>query len=710
MSILATLAGPSRLGARIVRRLGRRTGDWSVSRKLLALMGLMCAFIVISAVVLGGGMVVTRSAMGEVRYAAEMNADIGRAGSAIAMAHGRVKDYVIDPTPQNASAVQNELAAAQTALSSLRELSKAKDIDARLSVLDTHLEHQRETFREIRASQEKILDRIAPRIDDIGPAIGQDLAGIVAATYQAGNYSASNKAAKALNSYSESRIDVNRFRSSGEPDAIASARANLVNLEDALNELYLLVGQDALVAETDGVIAQVVDFDGAFRELVSATETRDRQVNRLIETIGPAFESDLSSLSDLNDRQFSRATDTAVFTMDLTLTAMTVAGVLAVLVMMIGYGCARVFIERPITRLAAKMMRLAGGERDIVIGNTARGDEIGEMSRAVVIFAENAREIERQRDAAAAAERRERDAAEARRAERIAAREQADLEKKKALQELANSFESSIHTVAEAISGVAKRIETEAQRVARAANQNAVVTADVAVTAEQSSQNALAVANASEEMARSIAEVSAQVMESSQRSKDAAERARRTDRIVAGLAADASKIGEVVELINSIAEQTNLLALNATIEAARAGDAGRGFAVVASEIKALASQTSKATTQIGDRVGGIQRVTSDAVRAIEEIGMAIDDIDGIAASVAAAVEQQSATTSEIASNTQQAAGGSELVARNIHDIRNGIEDTGTAAEESLMAAADLSRQAATLQQEVVAFLDRVRAA
>jgi methyl-accepting chemotaxis protein len=104
-----------------------------------------------------------------------------------------------------------------------------------------------------------------------------------------------------------------------------------------------------------------------------------------------------------------------------------------------------------------------------------------------------------------------------------------------------------------------------------------------------------------------------------------------------------------------IARQTNLLALNATIEAARAGEAGKGFAVVASEVKNLANQTGKATEDISAQIAGMQTATGEAVEAIKAITETIGRIDQIAATIAAAVEEQSAATQEIARSVQQAA-------------------------------------------------------
>lgn len=76
----------------------------------------------------------------------------------------------------------------------------------------------------------------------------------------------------------------------------------------------------------------------------------------------------------------------------------------------------------------------------------------------------------------------------------------------------------------------------------------------------------------------------------------------------------AQKIEATSQKINDIADQTNLLSLNAAIEAARAGDAGRGFAVVAEEIRGLAEETNSLTNEIGAIIQELLEKTADATQ------------------------------------------------------------------------------------------------
>src|SRR5262249_50056823 len=155
------------------------------------------------------------------------------------------------------------------------------------------------------------------------------------------------------------------------------------------------------------------------------------------------------------------------------------------------------------------------------------------------------------------------------------------------------------------------------------------------------------------------------------------DQAQRTDGRITTLSEAADRIGDVTKLITTIAEQTNLLALNATIEAARAGDAGRGFAVVAQEVKALASQTAQGTGEIASQIAEIQTATKDSVSAIKEIGGTIGRVSDIAATIAAAIEEQGAATQEIARNVQQAAQGTNDVASNVAEVKQSATDAGS---------------------------------
>ena len=148
-------------------------------------------------------------------------------------------------------------------------------------------------------------------------------------------------------------------------------------------------------------------------------------------------------------------------------------------------------------------------------------------------------------------------------------------------------------------------------------------------------------------MVASIKEISKSSSEAAGISKDAMKKANDTNVTITQLGEASLEIGNVIKVISSIAQQTNLLALNATIEAARAGDAGKGFAVVANEVKELAKQTAKATEDITNRIGAIQESSKGAVSAIGGISKVIEQINGISLTIAAAVEEQTATTNEV---------------------------------------------------------------
>lgn len=232
------------------------------------------------------------------------------------------------------------------------------------------------------------------------------------------------------------------------------------------------------------------------------------------------------------------------------------------------------------------------------------------------------------------------------------------------------------------------------------AEDTASETNSVAGRAGEVSTNVEVVAASVEEMGASINEIARSASEAAKIAVDAVKVAESTNQVVSKLGDSSTEIGNVIKVITSIAEQTNLLALNATIEAARAGEAGKGFAVVANEVKELAKETAKATEEISAKIEVIQSDTKDAVDAIGKIGAIIDKIHGISNSIASAVVQQNATTSEMARNVTEAARGSGSIANSLSTIASGSQNTSHAAQETQAAAMELTRIAAELQRLV----------
>ncbi|MFC7530804.1 methyl-accepting chemotaxis protein [Actinoplanes sp. GCM10030250] len=225
-------------------------------------------------------------------------------------------------------------------------------------------------------------------------------------------------------------------------------------------------------------------------------------------------------------------------------------------------------------------------------------------------------------------------------------------------------------------------------------------TGDVSTVADEVSHNVAAVSAGVEEMTASIGEISQNAARAAQVAASAVQVAETTRHTVARLGESSAAISSVVTLINGIAEQTNLLALNATIEAARAGEAGKGFAVVASEVKDLAQETARATGDITGRMATIQTDTVAVVDAIAEISSIIEGISDSQNTIASAVEEQTATTSEISRSLGEAAGGSQLIAGNTGDVRAASEQARSAASVTQNACSDLAARANQLHELV----------
>jgi len=348
-------------------------------------------------------------------------------------------------------------------------------------------------------------------------------------------------------------------------------------------------------------------------------------------------------------------------------------------------------IGAPIRSITGTMNQLAGGDTSVAIPFAARSDEVGNMARAVAVFAENMR-----RNAVLQAEAAKEQAARERRAAEVA--------------RIAHGFDQEIETILVGLVESAKTLDSTAQSLGRSSSDSLDQAEKVASAAAEASANVSTVAAATEELSSSIMEISRQVSSQASIAAQSSNAIDETTTRVEALTDASTKIGDVVRLITEISNQTNLLALNATIEAARAGEAGKGFAVVANEVKSLANQTARATEDIAVQISTIQNSTHSTAEAIRAVGDQVRQMTEISGGVAAAVEEQNAATREIARNVQEASAGNAEVSQKVELVAHAARDTKGSAGTVLDAARQLNQQTDKIRAVIERFVQDMRAA
>ena len=311
-------------------------------------------------------------------------------------------------------------------------------------------------------------------------------------------------------------------------------------------------------------------------------------------------------------------------------------------------------IKGPIGKITSAMRKIADGMLETTINGERRGDEIGDMARALSIFKDNAlSKIETEKESTA-----QRAAAEAERLRNDAEKQANDRQIDYAVTALAEAldklskgdlsfridtpFAGRLENLRSDFNGSVERLQdtmTQIRNNALAIQQNS----------SQMQMSTDEVSRRTESQAASLEQTAAAVEEITVTVRSSAERANEANQIVASTKKTADESGKVVsnavgamgrieqasrqieqiiDVIDEIAFQTNLLALNAGIEAARAGEAGRGFTVVAMEVRELAQRSSGAAREIKDLINKSTQEVSQGSLHVQETGKVLSDISG----------------------------------------------------------------------------------
>ncbi|MDH2344898.1 methyl-accepting chemotaxis protein [Bradyrhizobium sp. SSUT77] len=340
-------------------------------------------------------------------------------------------------------------------------------------------------------------------------------------------------------------------------------------------------------------------------------------------------------------------------------------------------------VVRPIVRMTGTMQTLATGDLAADIPFAHRQDEVGSMAGALLVFKQAAVDNARLRE------------------EQLRKEQEAALAKRGALHQMAETVERETGRSVDTASAATQGVERAASGLSDIARSLSAQSQAVAAASTQALGSSQTVSAAAEELSASIREIATQVARTSTVTKSAVAGREQARSTIQALAGSVKKIAEVSDLIGGIAGQTNLLALNATIEAARAGEAGRGFAVVAAEVKSLSDQTAKSTEEITRLIAEIQASTQAAVDAVETMGGHIVEIDGVATSVAAAMEEQDAATREITRSISESASAAKEVSAKIGDVSRDAASVNERAAEVRQAIAGMATNLEQLRSVVV---------
>ncbi len=393
-------------------------------------------------------------------------------------------------------------------------------------------------------------------------------------------------------------------------------------------------------------------------------------------------------------------------------TSMLVTGLLGV-VLAVGFGIfvARRTIIAPLMGVEGAMRTLAEGNNRIDVNGTDRGDEVGAMAKAVLVFRDNAQEQERLTAAKAAADAEQKIVIDTL-SSHLDSLAQGDLTRP-----IDAEFNGSYAVLKDNFNGALNSLSELIQSVTESVRSISSGSTEIEAASED-------LARRTESAAASLEETSAAVAQINDRLRTGAEAATRTvgraDQAMVtvgtgrgtaeeavsamGRVAESAKgIDSVIEGLDKIAFQTRVLAMNAAVEAGRAGEAGRGFAVVADLVGQLAMRSEEEAKRAREQLTATQNDVEIAVGAVERVDGALV---GISSDVSAVHEMLNG----LAQDNQAQAAAVQQIASAIGTMDESTQQNAAMVEETSAAARSLNSEVRLLGERADSFRTSASAA